>query len=90
MKYLEKYQIITLEDNKKYVVIDSVIYQEQNYAYLINQDNLRDQLVVLASKGEKGVVVDILDSENENNKELLEKLTEMFITDTIVGGEQDE
>jgi len=90
MKYLEKYQIITLEDNKKYVVIDSVIYQEQNYAYLINQDNLRDQLVVLASKGEKGVVVDILDSENENNKELLEKLTEMFVTDTIVGGEQDE
>lgn len=90
MKYLEKYQIITLEDNKKYVVIDSVIYQEQNYAYLINQDNLRDQLVVLASKGENGVVVDILDSENENNKELLEKLTEMFVTDTIVGGEQDE
>lgn len=90
MKYLEKYQIITLEDNKKYVVIDSVIYQEQNYAYLINQDNLRDQLVVLASKGEKGVVVDILDNENENNKELLEKLTEMFVTDTIVGGEQDE
>ena len=90
MKYLEKYQIITLEDNKKYVVIDSVIYQEQNYAYLINQDNLRDQLVVLASKGEKGVVIDILDSENENNKELLEKLTEMFVTDTIVGGEQDE
>ena len=90
MKYLEKYQIITLEDNKKYVVIDSVIYQEQNYAYLINQDNLRDQLVVLASKGEKDVVVDILDSENENNKELLEKLTEMFVTDTIVGGEQDE
>lgn len=78
MKNLDKCQLITLEDNKQYVVIDSVVYEDNNFAYIINPTDLEDQLIVMVTKDENGMIVNVLDEENENNKSLIDKLSEMF------------
>mgnify|MGYP000409383091 FL=1 len=37
-----KHTIITLEDNKKYFVLDEINYNEKDYALIINVDNQSD------------------------------------------------
>lgn len=41
---LEQGEILTLDDNKKYIVVFSCIYQEENYAYLVEQQNYKNTM----------------------------------------------
>ena len=36
---LRECEILTLSDNKKYVVVSSILYKNKNYVYLIDQDD---------------------------------------------------
>ncbi len=83
MKFLENYQLITLEDGKEYVVIDSVIYEGKNVAFLISKDNIKEQVFVVASKENDELSVDIIDENNETNKVLIENLSKIFVEDVI-------
>ncbi len=79
MKYLDKYQLVTLEDNKKYVVIDSIIHEDNNFVYLINTKDIKDQLMALVSKENDIINIDSLDYQSEDNKELINTLSDKFI-----------
>ena len=83
MKYLENYQLITLEDGKEYVVIDSIIYEGKNVAFLVSKDNIKEQVFVVASKENDELSVDIIDENNETNKVLIENLSKIFVEDVI-------
>jgi len=83
MKYLDNYQLITLEDGKEYVVIDSIIYEEKNFAYLVSKDSIKEQLFVVATKENDELSVNIIDENNSNNKELVENLSKIFVEDVI-------
>lgn len=83
MKYLENYQLVTLEDGKEYVVIDSIIYEGKNIAFLVSKDNIKEQVFVVASKENEELSVDIIDENNETNKVLIENLSKIFVEDVI-------
>lgn len=83
MKYLENYQLITLEDGKEYVVIDSVIYEGKNVAFLVSKDNIKEQVFVVASKENEELVIDIIDENSEDNKDLIDNLSKIFVEDVI-------
>ena len=79
MMNLEKYQIITLEDNNEYMVIDSIIYDDKNFLYLTNTKNPKDQLIALSSKINDEITIEALDYEGEENKEILNELSNLFL-----------
>lgn len=83
MKYLEQGQLLTLEDNKKYVVIDSILYDEKNYIYMVNLEDQKEQLIALVSKKNDDIKVDNLDYQAEENKELIKDLATMFVKDVL-------
>ena len=39
---LEQGEILTLSNNKEYVVVSSIIYQGANYVYLLDSDSYKD------------------------------------------------
>ena len=78
MKYLDKYQFITIENNKKYVVVGSVIYEDKNFVYIINSEDVKDQLIAMVTKDDTGINIDIIDEKSDKNAELFDKLSEMF------------
>lgn len=85
MKYLEKYQLVKLEDDKQYVVIDSTIYKGDNYVYMINVKDLKDQLVGLVSNYNNHIKVNILDSKSKENKIIIDRLSTIFVNNIIEG-----
>ena len=83
MKYLENYQLITLEDGKEYSVVDSVIYEGKNIAFLVSNDDIKEQIFVVASKENEELVIDIIDENSEDNKNLIDNLSKIFVEDVI-------
>jgi ABC-type metal ion transport system substrate-binding protein len=83
MKYLEKNQLITLEDNKKYLVADSIIHNDSNFAYVINIDDNKDQLLVLATKENDELSINVIDNKSEENKSIIETLSNIFSSDLV-------
>ncbi len=79
MKYLEKGQLLTLDDNNKYVVIDSIVYENNNFVYIVNSDDLKDQTIALATCKNDEINVHSLDYQSEDNKELINTLSNLFV-----------
>ena len=65
--------IITLDDTNKYVVASKVLYEEINYYYLINVNNLEDILFCYEDNSE---LVEL------DNNELITKLLPLFYKET--------
>lgn len=61
--------VITLDDNQKYVVVSKVFYENKNYYYIIDKDNFKNIKFVYEDKDE---LVEF------NNKELITKLLPLF------------
>lgn len=60
---LERNTIVTLDNEKKYVVLSTLTYKEKNYALL---SDLKDEnRVVLVEKDDKGVFVSLINSQKE-------------------------
>ena len=72
---MEEYQrgyLLTLDDNSKYVVIDSFKLNNKNYLYLINED---DKKTTMAVEVENDEIIEISDEKEKNivYKELIER-----------------
>lgn len=61
--------VITLDDNQKYVVVSKVFYENKNYYYIIGKDNFKNIKFLYEDDNE---LVEI------NNKDLLNKLLPLF------------
>ena len=70
---IEKKDILTLEDNKEYVVVSKVLYENTNYFYIVDIDNIENFKFV---KIENDDLLEIKD------KDLATKLIPLFINDT--------
>jgi len=66
---IEKDELITLDDNKEYYVVDTVKL-DVNYLYLINKDDKKDIIVAKEIIENNETFIEIEDSE--------EKLKEVF------------
>ncbi|MBR2603555.1 MAG: hypothetical protein IKE10_00815 [Bacilli bacterium] len=76
MRYLDKYDIITYDNNKEYIVINSVIIEDSNFVYLVNKDDPKEHLFAMVEKDNNKIKVNEIDLEAKDNKELLVKLLE--------------
>lgn len=54
----EKEVIITLDNEKKYVLIDKITYQNEEYLYLTNVDNVLENMIVLLKDNKVEKVLD--------------------------------
>ena len=70
---IEKQDILTLEDNKEYVVVSKALYENTNYFYIVDLDNVENFKFV---KIENDDLLEIKD------KDLATKLIPLFINDT--------
>lgn len=61
--------VITLDDNIKYVVVSKVFYENRTYYYIIDKDNMKNIKFVYEDNNE---LVEF------DNKELLTKLLPLF------------
>ncbi len=61
--------LITLDDNIKYVVVSKVFYENRNYYYIIDKENMKNIKFVYEDNNE---LVEF------DNKELLTKLLPLF------------
>lgn len=62
--------ILTLDDDNEYVVISKLSYEEKNYYYLIDKNNVTNVLFCVEDKDE---LVELID------KELISKLLPLFL-----------
>lgn len=61
--------VITLDDNQKYVVVSKAFYENKNYYYIIGKDNFKN-IKFVYEDGDELVQL--------NNKELITKLLPLF------------
>ena len=81
MKLLNREDIITYENNKEYVVIDSLIIDDDNFVYLIQKDDPKNQLFARVVKEDDKLRIDELDTSAEENKEVIEELLKGLLAD---------
>jgi len=81
----ERFDEITLDDNKTYIVVDSVIYNDITYVYLTNESDDNKYLIVkVILENDKIYFDDVSDEEfkiisdiiREKNKDLIEDILE--------------
>ena len=66
--------IVTLDNQYKYVVISKALYENKNYYFLINENNLEDSKIVIEK--EKNVL-SLVEDDN-----ILNIIIPLFITET--------
>ena len=66
---IENNDVLTLEDNKEYVVVSNIIYENKKYYYLMELNNLQNVLFCYEDNGD---LVEV------NDEKLLEKLLVKF------------
>ena len=81
MKYLEQTNIITYDNGKEYIVIDSIILDDNNFVYLVQKDDLSNHMFCLVTKENERIRVDEIDSSSKNNKEIIGRLLEEMTVD---------
>ena len=74
MKYLDKHDVITYENGKEYLVINSVIIENENFVYLIEKDNMENQFFARVSEENNKLRIDEVDSNDPDNKEIMKEL----------------
>lgn len=73
---IEKYCIVTLEDDKEYVVVSKINYDSNDYVYLVG---VEDNKNIKICKEEKGISsVKLIDVDN---KELFNNIVPLFYND---------
>jgi hypothetical protein len=71
MKMLNQGEILTLNDNKKYSVVFSTTYNNENYVYLIDQDDYTNTMFC-EYDNENGL-------EEVSDSDILENLMKLFV-----------
>ena len=83
MKYIDKFETIELSRGKKYVVVYSFVEDGENFVYLINTENEKEQEFAIVSSENDSIRIDMLDKEAEENKEIISKISANMIDDMI-------
>lgn len=78
MKYLEKYDIVTYDNNDEYMVCDSILLDGDNFVYLVKENDPENHMISLVTKDDNGIRIDELDLTSKDNKEIIEKLLVEF------------
>ena len=73
---LEQGEILTLNDNKKYVVVSSQVLNDENYVYLIDQDDYTN--LMFCKYDNNNGLEEVID------QDLIEKLMLLFQKDIRV------
>lgn len=74
---IEKYNTITLNDDKQYVVISKIIYENNTYLYIIDiNDNSNIKFCFEKIENQ------IIKLEEVEDKEIIQKLIPLFANDT--------
>ena len=68
----EKGDLLTLDNNKEYLVVNQLNYENNNYVFLIAKDGISDIMICLF-KGDELIKVE--------DSELIKKLIERFESD---------
>ena len=71
MENYERGMELTLDDNSKFVVVDSFVINDKQYLYLINEDDKRTTMIVEVNNDE---IIEI-----DDEKELEEAYKELII-----------
>ena len=79
--YLENNDIITLDNKKEYIVLDSVIIDNNNFVFLVEKDNMENQVIAMASMDNDRLRIDEIDLDDKENKEILLKIFEEISVD---------
>lgn len=78
MKYLDKYDIVTCNNNDEYIVCDSILLDGDNFVYLVKKENPEIHMISLVTKDNNGIKIDELDLSSKENKKIIEKLLVEF------------
>ena len=78
MKYLEKYDIVTCDNNEEYIVCDSILLDGDNFVYLVKENNPEIHMISLVTKDNNGIRIDELDLSSDDNKDIIEELLVEF------------
>lgn len=81
MKYLETHDEITLNDYKEYIVLDSVIVDDNNFVYLVDKNDPQNQKISMVSKEDSKIRVDEIDLSDTDNREIIGKILEELTVD---------
>lgn len=81
---MEIYDVLTLDDHKEYVILDTVIHENEKYLYCVEIDKKENPLdeFIIAKVIDENNVLEILE------EELLEKLIKLF-QEKLENEEQD-
>jgi len=78
---LEKNDIITLDNEKEYIVLDSIIIDGDNFLYLVEKDNVSNHKIAMINEENGRIKINELDTDSNDNKEILSKIFENLVID---------
>ncbi|MFA5408308.1 MAG: hypothetical protein WC343_06000 [Bacilli bacterium] len=62
MELIEKGEVLTLDDNQDYCVVEVVELDGKRYLYLVNEDESKSEVIIAEEKHDaEGVIVETLD-----------------------------
>ena len=64
-------EIITLNNNKEYIVASTTVHENNNYAYLVEYENNENTKIYLVNENELTEVI---------NKNLIDELENLFVS----------
>ena len=78
---LEKGKLITLDNGIEYLIVNSTIYEDDNYIMLINPNNPKDYCISRVRMTSNGIKLDHVDLEDKDNEEIIKELSKLFQND---------
>ena len=78
---LEKNDIITLDNEKEYVVLDTMIIDGDNFIYLVEKYNVNNHKIAMINEENGRIKINELDTDSNDNKEILSKIFENLVID---------
>ena len=78
---LEKNDIITLDNEKEYVVLDSIIIDGDVFIYLVEKYNVNNHKIAMINEENGRIKINELDTDSNDNKEILSKIFENLVID---------
>lgn len=73
--------IIELNDSKSYIVLSSVMYDGDNFLYLANVDDQKEQELGIVIIENDKLRIEFIDNNDLENKEIITKLMDLFKND---------
>lgn len=73
--------IITLDNGKEYVVLDTMIIDGDNFIYLVEKNDVQNHKLALVTEENGRLKINELDTESMDNKKIISKIFENLVVD---------